>query len=53
MGKLSGLAAKSGSGFFMLKFKMACKMAAKSDLIIFHIKSGKISIKCFFFIISH
>ena len=39
MGKLSGLGAKSECGFFILKFKMASKMAAKTQiLIIFHIK---------------
>ena len=39
MRKLSGLGAKSECGFFILKFKMASKMAAKTQiLIIFHIK---------------
>ena len=39
MGKLSGPGVKSGCGFFILKFKMASKMAAKTQiLIIFHIK---------------
>ena len=39
MGKLSGLDVKSECEFFILKFKMASKMAAKKRiLIIIHIK---------------
>ena len=38
MGKLLGLGAKSGSGFFIPKSKMASKMAAKKmDFLISHI----------------
>ena len=38
MGKLLGLGAKSGSGFFIPKSKMASKMAAeKMDFLISHI----------------
>ena len=49
MGKLSGPGAKSGCGFFILKSKMASKMAAKNtnfDNIPY--KSGKIAIKCIY-----
>ena len=43
MGKLLGLGAKSGCGFFIPKSKMASKMAAKKmNFLISHIKELKI-----------
>ena len=43
MGKLLGLGAKSGCGFFIPKSKMASKMAAKKmNFLISHISGLKI-----------
>ena len=43
MGKLLGLGAKSGCGFFIPKSKMASKMAAKKmNFLISHIQELKI-----------
>ena len=40
MDRLSGLGVKSGCGFFILKFKMASKKAAKSEFCIYFIENG-------------